>query len=404
MIVRPASSFLTITFFVIAVSALVNARNARAQSGIALENVEALVRFGEQITFFATIKPLIPIQNVSIMIFDDSQAVMHVEPISVQADGRTEFLFDTKQNSLRPFTNVQWKYQFMFPDGSTAESETFFIRYADDRFSWQTLESGSLRVHWYQSDANFGQAALDAAQAGLESISKLITPDLTQPIEIFMYASAEDLRGTLVAGGRDWIAGHADPALGVVMIVIEPGAEQGITMEQRIPHELMHVMLYRSVVVGYNNIPIWLREGTASLAEIYPNADYDRVLTNAVTSNTLIPLKDLCTSFPADTGQAFLAYAESRSFTNYLHETYGSAGLLNLAASYADGVDCERGPERAFGVSFPNLETKWRSSVLGQNSFLSVLQNISPYLVLLCLVLIIPLIGIAGTLRKRKQQ
>ena len=402
MIVRPAYYLSLFTVFLL--FALPTTRHAHAQSGIEVENVEVSYRFGEQITFIATIKPLIPIQNVSIMIFDDSQGVMHVEPLTVQADGRTEFRFDTTKNSLRPFTNVQWMYQFTFPDGSTAQSETFFISYADDRFSWQTLESGSVGVHWYQSDANFGHAALDAAHAGLESIAKLITPDLTQPIEIFIYANAEDLRGTLVAGGKDWIAGHADPALGVVMIVIEPGAEQGITMEQRIPHELMHVMLYRSVVVGYSNIPIWLREGTASLAEIYPNADYDRVLTNAVTSNTLIPLKDLCASFPADTGQAFLAYAESRSFTNYLHEIYGSAGLLNLAASYADGVDCERGPERAFGVSFSNLESNWRSSVLGQNSFRSVLQNISPYLVLLCLVLIIPLIGIAGTLRKRKQQ
>jgi len=186
-----------------------------------------------------------------------------------------------------------------------------------------------------------------------------------------------------------------------VMVVIEPGVEQGIALEQRVPHELMHVMLYRRVGAGYDNLPAWLREGTATLAELYPNADYDRVRADAVASNNLIPLKDLCVSFPADAGQAFLAYAESRSFTNYLHDTYGSAGLLSLAASYADGVDCERGPERAFGVSLSNLEANWRSSVLGQNTFLSTLQNISPYLVLLCLVLIIPLIGIISTLRKK---
>ena len=72
-----------------------------------------------------------------------------------------------------------------------------------------------------------------------------------------------------------------------------------------------------------------------------------------------------------------------------------------LASSYADGVDCELGTERAFGASLANLESKWRSSVLGQNAFLSTLQNMSPYLVLLCLVLIIPLIGILSTLRKK---
>jgi hypothetical protein len=272
---------------------------------------------------------------------------------------------------------------------------------AGDPFNWQTLEAGPLKVHWYQGDVSFGQAALDTSQAGLESIARLIPPNLEEPVEIFIYANVDDLQGALVSTNESWIAGHADPALGVVMVAIEPGAEQRITMEQRIPHELMHIMLYRSVGLGYNNIPAWLREGMAILAEMYPNADYDRVLAQAATNNDLIPLKDLCISFPSDAGQAFLAYAESRSFTDYLYDAYGSTGIQNLVRSYADGVDCEHGTERAFGVSLSGLEADWRSSVLGQNAFLSVLQNISPYLVLLCLVLIIPLIGIVSTMRKR---
>lgn len=268
-------------------------------------------------------------------------------------------------------------------------------------FNWQTLESGALKVHWYQGDASFGQAALETAQAGLESVARLVPPNLEQPIEIFIYANADDLRDALVPGNETWVAGHADPALGVVMVVVEPGAEQRITMEQRIPHELMHIMLYRSVGPGYQNLPAWLREGTATLAEIYPNADYDRVLVEATGGNRLIPLRDLCVSFPADAGSAFLAYAESRSFTHYLYNTYGSTGLQNLVRSYADGVDCEHGTERAYGISLTRLEGEWRSSTLGQNAFRSTLQNISPYLVLLCLVLIIPLIGILSAVRKR---
>jgi hypothetical protein len=285
---------------------------------------------------------------------------------------------------------------------------TFFLllilpatRPAYDGFNWQTLESGMLKVHWYQGDANFGQAVLEAAQAGLESMGRYLPSKLDQPIEIFIYANTEDLQSELVPGGEKWIAGHADPALGIVRVVVEPGPEQGIVLEQRIPHELMHVMSYRYVGAGYQNMPAWLREGMATLAEMYPNADYDRALAEAAENNRLIPLKDLCVSFPADTGQAFLAYAEARSFTNYLHTTYGSTGLLNLAASYADGVECERGPELALNVSLSGLESQWRSSVLGQNMALVTLQNISPYLVLLCLVLIIPLVGIVSTLRRK---
>jgi hypothetical protein len=238
-------------------------------------------------------------------------------------------------------------------------------------------------------------------QAGLASVSRLVAVDLAQPIEFYIYANANDLRATLGSSASEWIAGHADPTLGVVMVVIEPGPEQNIRMEQRIPHELMHVMLYRAVGAGYRNIPAWLTEGTATLVEIYPNADYDSALANAAERDDLIPLRSLCGSFPADSGRAFLAYAESRSFTNYLHQAYGSSGLLKLASSYADGVECERGTELAFGVSLANLELRWRSSELGQAALLPALQNIAPYLVLLCLVLLIPFLGIMTTRRNK---
>jgi len=268
-------------------------------------------------------------------------------------------------------------------------------------FDWQTLEAGTLRVNWYQGDANFGQAALGAAQVGLQSISMLMPLDLAQPVEVTIYANADDFHGALAPGGEDWVAGHADPGRGVVMVVIEPGAEQTILMEQRIPHELMHVMLYRRVGAGYHNIPAWLREGMAALAETYPNADYDRVLADAGANDKLIPLKDLCASFPPNAGEAFLAYAESRSFASYLHDVYGSSGVLSLAGYYADGVDCERGTERAFGVSLSRLELNWRESVLGEKAVGFALRNMLPYLVLLCLVLFIPLAG-GLTMMRRK--
>jgi hypothetical protein len=366
-----------------------------------LENVTASYRYGEQITFSAQVKSSVQIEQASIVITDEANGLTQVQPLVITEDGRAEYRLDLKQNVLRPFSSVKWIYQFALVDGTTFQSTTYFIRYDDNRFDWQTLDSGPLKIHWYGGDPGFGKAALNATQAGLTSIGRLMPLDLAQPIDVFIYANSEDLRGTLVLGGEDWVAGHADPALGVVMVVIEAGVEQNISMEQRIPHELMHVMMYRSVGAGYNSLPAWLREGTATLAETYPNTDYDRALAEAGANNDLILLKDLCVAFPADAGQAFLAYAESRSFTNYLHDTYGSSGLLSLAAAYADGIDCEHGTERAFGIPLSSLEGKWRSSVLGQNRFLPVLQNISPYLVLLCLVLIIPFIGIVATLRKK---
>ena len=393
---------LVLGIIVMAASTLFDARQVRAQSGVELENVGATYRFGEQITFAARVHASILIQQASILIFDEARGITRLQPLEIKQDGTAEYRFDTRQNVLPPFTTVRWSYRFTLADGSTYESEAYFIRYDDDRFTWQSLEAGAVRVHWYSGDANFGEAALNAAQAGLQSIRNLMRLDLSKPTDVFIYANPGDLRATLSLGGEEWVAGHANPMLGVAMVVIEAGPEQSVSMEQRIPHELLHVMLYRQVGAGYENIPAWLREGTATLAEVNPNPDYDRVLLEVSARNELIPMKDLCASFSSEVGEAFLAYAESRSFTNYVHGRYGSSGLLTLAGHYADGVDCERGPERAFGVSLSKLELDWRASVLGQNPVGTALGNMLPHFVLLCLVLIVPFAGFLSLIRRKK--
>jgi hypothetical protein len=50
------------------------------------------------------------------------------------------------------------------------------------------------------------------------------------------------------------------------------------------------------------------------------------------------------------------------------------------------------------------LEMDWRRSALGENAVLPAFQNMFPYLALLCLVLLIPFIGIINVLRKKGNQ
>ena len=392
------------TLFLLAVMAaflLFNAKQVEAQSGVELANVGATVQYGEGITFLAEVKASIQIQQASIVIFDETQGLTQVQLLTVTPEGRAEYHFDTRQNLVRPFSTLRWYYEFTLADGTASQSDTYSVRYEDNRFPWQTLEAGTVRVHWYNGDANFGAAAMNAAQAGLQSISRLLPIDLTQPVDIFVYANDDDLRATLAPSGEAWVAGHADPALGVVMVVIPPGRDQALALENFIPHELMHVMIYRSVGAGYGNIPAWMSEGVATLAEINPSSDYDLALTNATTQNGMIPLQDLCASFSPNRDSALLEYAEARSFTRYLLNTYGSSGLMTLASTYADGVDCERGTERAFGASLSQLELDWRASLTGQSALRMALNDTGPYLVLFCLVLFIPLIAILSTSRKK---
>jgi hypothetical protein len=242
---------------------------------------------------------------------------------------------------------------------------------------------------------------MDVGKRGLQSVDDLIPTDVTTPIDIWVYSDAADLQGALVLGGQSWVAGHASPELGVVMVSIKPGVEQSIELERQVPHELAHILLFRRIGANYARLPAWLTEGMATMAELYPNPDYASSLKIATENNSLLPLTDLCATFPPDTANAFLAYAESASFTRYLVDKYGTAKLSALASAYADGLDCEQGARQALNLSLSQLEVQWRESTLGENRSGVVAYNLFPYLVLLGLVLLVPVWGALGRIRAR---
>lgn len=368
-------------------------QQARAQSGIVLTDVGVFDDFGQHITFQARIQSPVPIQSATLAFSENFDEIVRRFPVYIGEDGVLTYRYDVVQNVLRPFVTITFWFEVVRQDGETFKSDNYRVMYVDDRFTWQQRVDGSLRVHWYEGDEAFGDALLDTARRSLSAVSDLFAVQLDAPLDVYVYASTEDLQSALFLGGEEWQGGHANPKLGVVLLAIAPGPGQSIEMETLIPHELAHVLLYRSVGDGYGALPVWLNEGIASSAELYPNPDYDQALINASQKSSLMPIADLCDAFPLDASRAFLAYAESQSFVRFLRDTYGTPSLFQLASAYADGLGCDQGVVRTLGTSLASLDTRWRESVLGENVAGVFLRNMMPYLGLFVFMLLIPLIG-----------
>jgi len=369
----------------------------QVQGGFDVSNAGIAYNFGQQITFSAQLISTSgsPITQATISFRDVKEQNTRVEQLTINPDGTTTFQYNASQNALPPFATIVFSYQATFANGGTATSAAFYFRYEDNRFIWKSVTDGAVTAHWYNGNDAFGRAALDAARVSLQNIRLWmnVSPG-SSPLDVYVYANAGDLQSALTLGGKPWIAGHADPALGVVMISVTPGDTQTIELQRQVPHELAHVMLYRNIgEAGYYRLPAWLNEGIASMAELYPNPDYAHALTQASRNNTLMPFADLCGSFPSDSGGAFLAYAQSESFVRYLRSTYGDTGLNALIRFYAAGLNCDLGAMRALGTPLGQLDTRWRESVLGQNVTGVALNNLLPYIILLALVLIVPVWG-----------
>lgn len=356
--------------------------------------------FGGQVVFHLTLPSSDEGQAVQVFFRNQGDAETFSGEMSLDGN-QAVYVHDLASQPLRPFSTIEYWYLVAPPEGTPATTEVNTFQYIDNRFQWQSLENEYFRVHWYDGDASFGQSILEAARAGVARAQSLLPVDILKPVDIYAYASGKEMQSTLRLGGLNWVAGHADPDLNLVLVSLPPGPDQNRETERQIPHELMHILLNQAVGTGYQNLPTWLKEGLASANELSPNSDYYLILENAVQDDALIGLEQLCKSFPKDSS-VYLAYAESDSFVRYLHREYGAEGLGTLLQSYAGGASCQLGSVTALGMPLEKLESEWRREELGEYALLSALMNMLPWLLVLGLVILAPLSMLMVNLRRKK--
>lgn len=374
---------------------------ASAQSDVQIRITGLEIDFGRSVTVHASIQAPGPVQQVDLLLRGADESETRMIPAVLFADGSMQAVYDASSGTLRPFGRISFWVRVQLTDGGVYSSPEFFFRYVDNRFPWQTLEQDGVRVHWYEGGADFGQAALDAARAGLRSFEEILPVTLSAPVDVYIYHSTDTLQATL--RGQDWVAGHASPDLGVVMVAIPPGETQSLAMQTQIPHELAHVLLYQTVGPNYARLPVWLREGLAVNAELYPNPDFERALRVATENGSLLSFNELCLSFPPDASRAFTAYAQAASFTTWVQKNYGQSGLIALLSAYDDGLDCEQGAARALSLPLSQMEALWREQELGENRLGVAVRNLLPYALFLLLALLLPLIGLFSLRKGRKR-
>lgn len=358
-----------------------------AQAPVQFHDAESSFTFGESIRFSVRVESETPIRDVLVFITPEGRTTVF-QNMQVGDDGLASLAIDVRQLPLPPFSQVGYYFEAVMPGGERHKSETFTFRYEDDRFTWQTLEGDPFTVHWYADEPTLGQEVRNIADRGLERAKTLIDADLPGTVQIYAYNSAADLQKALHASGQVLVAGHATPDMNLVLISVPAGPERQLELERQIPHEIMHILQYQVMEGTTEGQPVWLVEGMASLAELYPNPEYQRTLETTAEAQELIPMQTLCAPFPREALAFFRSYAQSESFVRFLHQNYGTSGLGSLIQQYNNGLGCEEGVMAALGVSLSQLEYRWKQEALGINTGGLVIRNLSPYLLVGLLILI----------------
>jgi Peptidase MA superfamily len=186
----------------------------------------------------------------------------------------------------------------------------------------------------------------------------------------------KDSKAFQMMAGNDLIVAYAVPYRDLMVIDYARIKAEPFSLESIMRHELCHLLLHK--YIKDQNLPVWLDEGVAQwvsggLADII--MDSYSVLDDAILSNRLIRLKYIEKGFPDDGRRLTLAYAESKSLIDYIISDYGRDGFLRLLDYLKDGEGINSAVQKAYAISFDELEKGWYDRLKKRATILTFLIN-----------------------------
>jgi hypothetical protein len=362
---------------------LLTAVNSKQQ--LSNSQSQAEYDFGQAIHFSLMVQSDELISAVTL--FYNSADIPLTKSISVPVEPDTEveasYSVDLTQLRLAPFTTVTYWWQVTDIAGTVVDVAAQSFIYEDDRFDWQRLTQQNVTVHWTNDDTGTGQIVIDIINDTSPRLATILPVELPNPLNVYVYPSAADLQASLRLTGRNWVGGHTNPELGVILVTAANMRTAAIDLRQSIPHELTHLVLYQITGTTYETLPGWLDEGLAAVMEgtFDPNEQF--ILEEAIVGGTTIPFSRLCAEFPVDGRQALLAYAQSASLVRYIQAEYGNNLLSQMVLAHADGADCDSMVSRTLNISLAQLNENWLRSINPRPSLVTFLQNNLIWLLLL---------------------
>lgn len=273
----------------------------------------------------------------------------------------TSWVWDMRKSSLPPGVNITYWWTIEDAAGELLQTTPLTLNFDDLRYNWKSLTKGQLAIYWYEGDEHFAQELMDASQRGLLRLRSDIGTFPEKLIKIFIYASANDLRGAMIFS-QEWTGGAAFTEFDTIVIGISPGnIDWG---KEALVHELTHMVVHQAVFSPYGQLPTWLDEGLAMYNEGDLSFSFQSRLDEAAKADRLISVRSLCSSFSADPEEAYLSYAESYSLVEYLLNNYGQDKMLNLLTLFKEGSTYDEALSQVYAFDVFGLDTRWQETLV----------------------------------------
>ncbi len=239
----------------------------------------------------------------------------------------------------------------------TAESR---VQFNDERYTWQSLTLAEITLHWYKGSESFVQELMYSAQEALSRLTADAGAELLRPVEIYIYASSEDLRDSMIFP-QEWTGGVSFTHHGIIAIGIEE--DQLDWGKGAIAHELSHLIIHQMTFNPYSGLPTWLDEGLAMYSEGILGPEFTSPLYQAAREDRLISVRSLSSPFSAYTETSLLSYAESFSVIKFLIMEYGEDRMRELLLTFREGSSYDAALKKVYGFDTEGLNDRWQEQL-----------------------------------------
>jgi hypothetical protein len=339
---------------------------AQAQTEIVVPEDSAGAVFPDYIEFNLSIEGEVNITDVRLhYVVDQESFALVTSEVNIDLIPDTSvtasWIWDMRKTGGLPSgTVVEYWWTITDASGNSYKTTSQQISFDDNRYSWQSITEGDITLYWYYGDDSFAQGIMLTCQQALARLAEDTGAYLEKPVRVYIYASAEALRGAMVFP-QEWAGGVAYTGYGAIAIGIN---QTSIDWGKRaIVHELTHLVTHQMTSNPYNSIPIWLNEGLSMYAEGEMEAIYDAYLRQAVAQDTLISVRSLSSPFSAYSEQSYLSYAQSLSLVEFLINSYGQDRMFELLGTFKQGSSYDAAFESVYDFDMDELNTLWREYI-----------------------------------------
>ncbi len=278
---------------------------------------------------------------------------------------KAQYDWNLSQKYMPPGVQGQYWWNIQDSAGNKLQSPKQSFRVDDPSQKWQKLSNDKLALYWYAGGSSFGQALFDRAVQAMSFLQQDTGVTVDQQIQIFIYGNRNDFFNALEPGASEWTGGRAFPEYSLVLINVEPSnLEWG---KGATTHELTHQVIHQRIrsPLGDLSMPHWMDEGLAVYYEDPGNVDaqFSIPVRRAIQNDTLMTLRSLSGSFPADSTAANLAYGQSWSVVDFIIRHYGKPKLAELLQGFKTGGFYDDIFKQVLGVDTDGLEAAWRQDV-----------------------------------------